>query len=502
MDHPSVMRAGFSRLMLLLVPLAVLALLASVVAGWPAWKTVAGIIAIVGLLVAWVGNTVYHRIGVEIAIVIIAGVTAIVIDPTTYSTNPLIVPMVFVLPAIIATRFIRPRSGWVASLIQVAFILVVILLSRISFSMVLLGMIYLVADLAVLTAVLVLGAEAQWTALAIMRKEQAARFESDKRYEDIVERSPAAIMAYGMDGVIIDANQSACRLLGYEAPPELIGMHVLDTIHPDSREYGIERLAHVLSADMPVLGDGHFLRRDGTLVENETIVIPSMHYGQPIVRVIIRDRTDERRAARAVTAAHEALRVAYDATLEGWVRALDLRDKETEGHTQRVTLLTIRFARALNVADELIEQWRRGALLHDIGKLGIPDRILLKSGALTTEEWAIMRLHPVYADQWLRPIDYLTDARTIPAYHHERWDGTGYPRGLISTAIPLAARVFTIIDTFDAITSNRPYAPARTAAEALAIIRSQSGRMFDPELVEQFCLGIESGAFLENHNGI
>ncbi|MDR7401196.1 MAG: GAF domain-containing protein [Armatimonadota bacterium] len=180
------------------------------------------------------------------------------------------------------------------------------------------------------------------------------------------------------------------------------------------------------------------------------------------------------------------LRLAYETTLEGWSRALDLRDRETEGHTQRVADLTVRLARALGVPEEEIVHIRRGALLHDIGKMGIPDAILLKPGPLTEDEWAVMRRHPDLARQLLWPIAYLRPALDIPYCHHERWDGTGYPRGLRGGEIPLAARIFAVVDVWDALRSDRPYRPAWPAERALQYIREQAGRQFDPEVVRAF----------------
>jgi HD-GYP domain-containing protein (c-di-GMP phosphodiesterase class II) len=180
------------------------------------------------------------------------------------------------------------------------------------------------------------------------------------------------------------------------------------------------------------------------------------------------------------------LTLAYDATIEGWSRALDLRDKETEGHTQRVTEMSVELARRMGIeAGELIHI-RRGAMLHDIGKMGIPDRILLKPGPLTEDEWQIMRQHPRYAHELLSPIAYLSSALDIPLYHHERWDGSGYPHGLKGEQIPLSARIFTVVDVFDALTSDRPYRPARSHRQALDYIQSQNGQHFDPKVVEAF----------------
>ncbi|MCB9134866.1 MAG: PAS domain S-box protein [Anaerolineales bacterium] len=181
------------------------------------------------------------------------------------------------------------------------------------------------------------------------------------------------------------------------------------------------------------------------------------------------------------------LELAYDATIEGWSRVLDLRDKETEGHSQRVTELTIRLARDLGVPETEIVHIRRGALLHDIGKMGIPDAILLKPDKLNEEEWAIMRQHPSLAYEMLAPIAYLKPALDIPLYHHEKWDGTGYPHGLKGTQIPLAARIFTLADFWDALTSPRPYRQeAWSIEQTLAYLQEKAGTFFDPEIVAAF----------------
>ena len=177
---------------------------------------------------------------------------------------------------------------------------------------------------------------------------------------------------------------------------------------------------------------------------------------------------------------------AYDATIEGWSRALDLRDKETEGHTLRVTQLMLNLARTFGLPKEQYLNVRWGALLHDIGKMGVPDHILLKPGELTAEEWEQMRRHPQYGYDLLRPIAFLTPALDIPYCHHEKWDGTGYPRGLKGEEIPLVARLFAIVDVWDALRTDRPYRPAWSEEDALAYIREQSGEHFDPQVVEAF----------------
>lgn len=180
------------------------------------------------------------------------------------------------------------------------------------------------------------------------------------------------------------------------------------------------------------------------------------------------------------------LEVAYDLTLLGWAQAVELRDQETAGHTQRVTELTVKLARQLGLPEEDIEHLRRGAILHDVGKLGVPDAVLLKPGQLDEEEWVLMRKHPTLAYQWLSGIPFLSKALAIPYAHHERWDGSGYPRGLQGEAIPLEARIFAVVDVYDALTSDRPYRQAWPKEKALAYIREQSGKQFDPRVVETF----------------
>ncbi len=180
------------------------------------------------------------------------------------------------------------------------------------------------------------------------------------------------------------------------------------------------------------------------------------------------------------------LSIAYDTTLEGWARALDLRDKETEGHTQRVVELAVQLGARLGLSDPELIQLRRGALLHDIGKVGVPDAILRKPAGLDEEEWKIMREHPSYAFEVLRHIPFLHGALDVPYCHHEKWDGSGYPRGLAGEEIPLAARIFAIVDVWDAITSDRAYRPAMPQHEARSYMEEQSGKHFDPAILIAF----------------
>jgi putative nucleotidyltransferase with HDIG domain len=180
------------------------------------------------------------------------------------------------------------------------------------------------------------------------------------------------------------------------------------------------------------------------------------------------------------------LEVAYDTTLEGWAKALELRDQVTEGHTRRVTEITCALARNMSLPESDIIHIRRGALLHDIGKMGIPDNILLKPGSLTPEEYAIMKKHTVFAYEMLYPIEFLRPALDIPLCHHERWDGSGYPRGLKGIQIPLFARLFSVVDVWDALTSNRPYRIGWSEEKTHSYLQRQSGKQFDPFVVQIF----------------
>jgi HD-GYP domain-containing protein (c-di-GMP phosphodiesterase class II) len=190
---------------------------------------------------------------------------------------------------------------------------------------------------------------------------------------------------------------------------------------------------------------------------------------------------------------------AYDATIAGWSRALELRDHDTEGHSQRVMELTMRLAREAGMCEDEIVHIRRGALMHDIGKMGIPDVILHKPGSLADEEWAIMKTHPQIAYDLLSNINFLTQARDIPYCHHEKWDGSGYPQGLAGEAIPLSARLFAIVDVWDALSSDRPYRKAWPEKKIIDYINSLSGSHFDPLVVRLFNTILETFQEIQFH---
>ena len=180
------------------------------------------------------------------------------------------------------------------------------------------------------------------------------------------------------------------------------------------------------------------------------------------------------------------LSLAYDSAIEVWSQALEISGRENREHTRRVLNLTMQLAQQMGIGDHDLLHMHRGVLLHDIGIYGIPEAILLKSGPLTDSEWIIIHDHPKMAVQMLKSIPYLSPALDIPYHHHERWDGSGYPDGLQGERIPLPARIFAVVDVYDALVSSRPYRPAWTHQEAVKYIRSQSGILFDPKVVSSF----------------
>ena len=192
------------------------------------------------------------------------------------------------------------------------------------------------------------------------------------------------------------------------------------------------------------------------------------------------------RLVNQLQTANDALETAYQKTLEGWVKALELRDNETEGHTLRVANITVRLADFMGLPEEDQKYIRQGALLHDIGKMAIPDNILLKPASLTEAEWIVMKQHPLTAYTWLKEIDYLGPAVDIPHYHHEHWDGSGYPEGLHDEEIPLWARIFTIVDVWDAMLSDRPYRKAISIQDTLTYLKQETGKLFDPRVKDAF----------------
>ncbi|MCS6995060.1 MAG: HD domain-containing protein [Anaerolineales bacterium] len=326
------------------------------------------------------------------------------------------------------------------------------------------------------------------------KSDEALRLSEDK-FSKAFRISPDAIsITHLIDGTYIEINEGFTSITGYPAE-EILGKPALAVnIWANLDEYRSFLLSMQLQNQVNNM-EAIFKNKRGEhwfgLISARIIEVNR----EPCIISIIRDITERKRAEIELQRAHQYLAEAYDETIEGWSRVLDLRDKETEGHTQRVTEAAVRLARALGMSEDDIVHLRRGALLHDIGKMGISDRILQKPGALTDEEWAEMRKHPEYALQMLYPISYLRPALDIPYCHHERWDGSGYPRGLKGEEIPLAARIFSIVDVWDALLSNRPYRRGCTEESVLEYIRKYSGIYFDPKIVEVFIELHNKGVF-------
>ena len=308
-----------------------------------------------------------------------------------------------------------------------------------------------------------------------------------------VEQSTEGIGVSDLRGKLLYTNKALAVMHGY-TQIELRDKHVSLFHGPEHHRRLEEAHDQVLktgafTAEMPRL-----LRGGGSFPSLTHLSLLRDENALPIGMVrTVRDITAHKQAERKIRDLLDHLRrsnrelaAAYDATLEGWVRFLDLRDHATEGHTQRVADLTQALADRIGYPEGDRVHLRRGALLHDIGKMGIPDSILQKPGPLSDDEWTIMRRHPDFAHEMLSPIDFLQPALDIPKYHHEKWDGSGYPDNLAGDEIPLAARLFAIADVWDALKSDRPYRSAWPEDQIVEYLKDESGRHFDPQFVPVF----------------
>jgi PAS domain S-box-containing protein len=331
--------------------------------------------------------------------------------------------------------------------------------------------------------------------------EEALRT-SEIRFRSLVQNLSDIITVHTDKSIITYESPSASRILGYP-PGYLVGKEPLSLTHPDDRDQVMKFIMTLISGESTEIAiEYRFRHAKGHWIYLESAAsnLLGTHEVNGIV-LTSRDVTERKLAEEQLHEAHLELADAYDATIEGWSRALDLRDKETEGHTKRVTEMTIILARAMGLFGEELIHIRRGALLHDIGKMGIPDDILLKPGPLSSEEWDEMKKHPFYAYEMLYPIAYLRPALDIPIGHHEKWDGTGYPKKLKGEKIPLAARIFTVIDVWDALCSDRPYRKGSDFGEVINYIKEHSGVSFDPKVVSVFLDLIDKGEFGEKYLG-
>ncbi len=318
-----------------------------------------------------------------------------------------------------------------------------------------------------------------------LRTEQALRA-SEARYRGLVDSSPEAVVVY-CDSHLVYVNEAALGLFGASSADELLGRPIFDFVHPDFQALVRARAHRSQHEGKPsLLTEQRYLRLDGTAIDVEAVSTPVLWQDKPGGQVLIRDITERKRAEGQILALNRELVRSYDTTIEGWSRALDLRDHETEGHSRRVTDMTLLLARACGLDEVDLVHIRRGALLHDIGKMGVPDAVLLKPGPLTDDEFRVMQRHPTYAYEMLREVPFVLPALAIPYCHHEKWDGSGYPRGLKGEDIPLAARLFAVVDVWDALRSDRPYRRAWPVGKTRDHIAALAGSHFDPQIVQVF----------------
>ncbi|MBA2668233.1 MAG: PAS domain S-box protein [Trueperaceae bacterium] len=328
----------------------------------------------------------------------------------------------------------------------------------------------------------------------LLARERSARGQAEiesSRLKAALEQAPTLTATLeGPDHVFVTKNEKYAQLFGGRP---LIGRRVIDVMPEIEAQGFIAILDHVYETGESFVGREVPLhlgtRGDGELeLHYFDVVYQPLRDDASIEGILCQaiDITAQVQGRKEAEKHHHDLRAAYDETIEGWARALDLKDEETAGHSQRVTVLTIELSRRLGVPEDDLVHIRRGALLHDMGKMGVPDRVLLKPASLDAGERAIMQQHTQFAYDFLYPIEYLRPAIDIPFCHHERWDGSGYPRGLAGEEIPLAARIFTVVDFFDALTSNRPYRVAWPRVEARSFIAGGRGKHFDPRAVDAF----------------
>ncbi|HMO57867.1 MAG TPA: PAS domain S-box protein, partial [Roseiflexaceae bacterium] len=298
--------------------------------------------------------------------------------------------------------------------------------------------------------------------LSEQRFSEIALRDSDLRFRAIFDQAAIGIAQVDLDGRVVRGNRALCHMLGYSAA-ELTAMHFRQYAHPHDTAADLALFAELIAGQRNEYDlEKRYLRKDGSEIWGRlTVSLVRDDTGMPLFAIrMLEDISLRKQHEEALLHKNIELQQAYEATIEGWSKALDLRDHETEGHTQRVTAMALRLGRACRLSESELRYLRWGSLLHDIGKMGVPDTILLKPGPLDDAEWAVMRRHPVLAYELLQTVEYLRPAIDIPYYHHERWDGSGYPCGLRGEAIPLAARIFAVVDVWDALCSDRPYRQA------------------------------------------
>ncbi len=334
----------------------------------------------------------------------------------------------------------------------------------------------------------------------LIERKQAERAlrESEEIFRSVISQSNDGIRLINAEGNICEWNLAMETITGLNRQ-DVMGKPFVEvcTLNfpielrtPDRIEQFKKRFQAYLESEPPLSPFPNSVYAiehvDGSRRLLQTVVSRINTLRGPMLCGVVRDVTELKQREKELEFAHLELAQSYDLTLEGWSRTLDIRERETAGHSKRVVELACRLAQKAGMDDKDVIPLRRGALLHDIGKIGIPDKLLLKPGALDEDEWTVMKQHPEYALRLLQDIPYLQPALDIPYCHHERWDGTGYPRGLKGEEIPFSARIFALADVYDALTSDRPYRKAWEHDQTLKYFHEQAGRHFDPHLVGIF----------------
>lgn len=338
----------------------------------------------------------------------------------------------------------------------------------------------------------------QYQLLAERARMENVLRESEGKFRSFIEQSSEGVALLDEQGNVIEWNLAQANIWGVgweqvEGKPfweVQFSVTVPERKTPERFEYYRTIILDALrTGQSPIFNrpiEAEICQPNGERRFIEQTIFPIATNNGYRIGSVTRDVSQRWRAEEALKHAHSELVEAYDATIEGWSRAMDLRDSQTTGHSMRVAEMTVRLGRALGMSeDKLVHVWR-GALLHDMGKMAIPDHILQKPSILTDAEWQVMRRHPEYAREMLLPIRYLGEALEVPIYHHERWDGTGYPRGLKGEGIPVGARIFAVVDVWDALTSERPYRKKWRPEDATEYLRANRGKQFDPQIVDAF----------------
>jgi len=293
------------------------------------------------------------------------------------------------------------------------------------------------------------------------------------------------LRAEGYDVASVRSSRAVLDLLLRES----FDLLLIDIVMPDMDGFELLQRIHALAPDLPIIlitgnADVETARRALWAGASDFVTKPCSARELPVI--VERNLARQALAHSRRLGQRRELQRSYEAILDALLSALDIRDPETEGHSERVTAYTMEIADRMGVGPKELYHIERGALLHDIGKIGVPDRILLKTGPLTAEEWAEMKQHPVIGFRMCARIEMLRGAAQIILHHHERWDGTGYPDALAGEVIPLGARIFAVVDSFDAMTTDRPYRKALSYAQAREEILRNSGTQFDPRVVRFF----------------